>query len=261
MRGAAHPARLWPLAGGVLRSLPGEGLALVNDAGALVFRVKLPGGAPTAAAALEDALLVAAGSGSLLGLDRADGRVLWKRRCKAQAIVLCGSRALVLQEGALACLDAQGEPAWEQQLPAVIPPVIAEGNALLLAGGSALSFSLADGRPRPPIALPWARHLAVCDEDGAVIATGDGGAASRLDSKRWSVPADGPTPAMPALIERGVALLHRSATELFDAAEGLPLAHLPPARAATLAADLSCALLHGDGEISVHRLTTHLSVL
>jgi outer membrane protein assembly factor BamB len=235
----------------------------VNDAGALVFRVKLPGGAPTAAAAFDDALLVAAGSGSLLGLDRADGRVLWKRRCKAQAIVRCGGRALVLEESALVCLDAQGEPVWEQELPAAAatPPIVVEGNALLLAGGAALSFSLADGRPRAPIALPWARHLAACDEDGAVIATGDGGAAARLDSKRWSVPADGPAPALPALVDRGVVLLHRSATALYDAAEGLPLAHLPSARAATLAADLSCALLHGDGEISMHRLTTHLSVL
>jgi hypothetical protein len=263
MRGAAHLARLWPFGGGVLRSLPGEGLAFVNDAGALVFRVKLPGGAPTAAAAFDDALLVAAGSGSLLAVDRADGRVLWKRRCRAQAIVRCGGRALVLEEGALVCLDAQGEPAWEQELPAAAatPPIIVEGNALLLAGGAALSFSLADGRPRAPIALPWARHLAACDEDGAVIATGDGGAAARLDSKRWSVPADGPAPALPALVDRGVVLLHRSSTALYDAAEGLPLAHLPSARAATLAADLSCALLHGDGEISMHRLTTHLSVL
>jgi hypothetical protein len=82
----------------------------------------------------------------------------------------------------------------------------------------------------------------------------------RLDGrKRWSI-APGGGAAGPALLRRGVLLLHREGTELYDAAEGLPLARLPAARAAALGPDLSCALLEG-GEVSLHRLATHLSVL
>jgi len=46
LRGAGHPARLWALQAGVLRSMPGEGLASISETGALRFRKKLPGGAP-----------------------------------------------------------------------------------------------------------------------------------------------------------------------------------------------------------------------
>ena len=46
----------------------------------------------------------------------------------------------------------------------------------------------------------------------------------------------------------------------FAQAEGLPLAQLPPARAAALGMDLSCALIQDD-MVSLHRLATHLSLL
>jgi hypothetical protein len=138
--------------------------------------------------------------------------------------------------------------------------VLAEAGALLLAGGSLLSFALADGAPRAPVALPWARHLSVCEDPEILFATGEGGAAARLDGKRWSLPAEDGAQAAPAALQRGVVLLRRAKTCLYDAAEGMPLALLPPARAASLAADLSCALLL-EGEVAVHRLATHLSVL
>jgi hypothetical protein len=289
MRGAAHPARLWTLATGVLRSLPGEGLALVTDAGTLAFRAKLPGGAPREVAAVDRVLVAALASGSLAGIDPADGRLLWKRRCKASALHACGARALVLSEGALSCIDAQsGEPVWESEVPGEVRALaVAEGCALLLAHGELLSFALATGTPGAAVAVPWARHLTVGDEPETVVATGDDGAAARfepnafgpralgshafavdapgplpsgLGPRAWSLPPETGAPSAPAQLQRGVVLLQRALPSLHDAAEGFLLAELSEARAAVLAPDLSIALLH-ERELSVHRLTTHLSVL
>ena len=228
LRGAAHPARLWALTSGVLRSLPGEGLAMVSDAGALAFRVKLPGGAPEEIALISGVLVTALASGSLAGLDPADGRVLWKRRCKAAAVRACGTRALVLSGRSLSCVDPHaGTPMWEADLPAGVRELtIAEGAALLLGDGSVLSFSLADGAPRPPLPLPWARRLSA-GKEGPILATGDGGAAMRLDGKRWSLPSSGDAPAAPALLQRGVVLVRGAHTFLYNADDGLPLAQLP----------------------------------
>jgi outer membrane protein assembly factor BamB len=261
IRGAVHPGRLWALPSAVLRALPGEGLALVNDSGTLGFRVKLPGGAPEEAALASGVLLVALPSGLLAGLDPEDGRVLWKRRLRASAIVACGARGLVLSAGSLACIEPEsGRPNWQRELPADAGEVsVHEGAVFLLGGGEVLSFSLREGAPRAVLKLPWAEQL-VAEDDGALIAAGAGGAAMRLDGrKRWSLTASGVAPAA-AILRRGILLLHRTETELYDAAEGLPVAQLPPARAAALGADLSCALVH-DGAVSLHRLATHLSLI
>jgi outer membrane protein assembly factor BamB len=223
LRGALHPSRLWAIEGGVLRALPEEGLALVKDGGALGFRARLPGGAPVAAALVEGVVVAALASGSIAGLDAGEGRVLWKLRHRASAIVPFESRALLVGEGWLACLES-GKMVWERE-------------------------------------LPWLRELAVSEE--IIVATGAGGAAARLDEKGavlWSLPAEGDAPAAPALLQREVVLLRRAQICLHDAAEGLPIAQLPPARGAALAPDLSCALLQGD-EIVLYRLATHLSVL
>ena len=130
---------------------------------------------------------------------------------------------------------------------------------MLLGGGRALSFSAADGAPRGPLELPWADAL-VAEDEGALIAAGPGGAAMRLDGrKRWAVAAVSDARAQ-ALLRHGVVLLQRGPVELYDAGEGLLLAQLPPARAAALAPDLSCALVH-DRSVSLHRLATHLSLV
>src|SRR5205807_14106 len=94
------------------------GLALVGDSGGLVFRARLPGGAPLDVALVEGVLVAALASGSLAGLDKSDGRVLWKRRCKPRSLLASGARALALCEGALACVDAAGAVVWEQPLDA-----------------------------------------------------------------------------------------------------------------------------------------------
>ncbi len=246
MRGAAHPARLWALPGGVARSLPGEGLALVNDAGTLSFRARLPGGAPSELVAVDRVLVAALGTGFLAGLDPADARILWKRRLQVSALQAVGGRALVLREQLLACIDPHdGATVWERDLPPGAGGLtISAGNAFLLAGGTLLSFALADGAPRSALPLPWARHLTACDDPEMLFATGDGA-------------------SVPAQAQRGIVLVQRSQPALYDASEGLLVAQLPPARAAVLAPDFSCALLEDatGGDISVHRLTTHLSVV
>src|SRR5205085_12671944 len=134
LRGAAHPATLWPVASGVLRGLPGEGLALVKDGGALAFRARLPGGAPLAAAQIEEEIVAVLASGSIAGLDPTDGRILWKRACKASSMLPLDSRALLVCKGGLACLEA-GAIAWEKNLPWIRDLALSEDGEILIASG------------------------------------------------------------------------------------------------------------------------------
>ena len=225
LRGAAHPCRLWPIDGGVLRSLPGEGLALVKDGGALGFRIRLAGGAPLSAALLEGEIVAALASGSIAGLDAGDGKALWKLRHRTQAILPFDSGVLLLRAASAAYFEpGKHKIAWERELP--------------LQG-----------------------ELAVYDD--VIIVAGAGGAATRLDENfapLWTLSAEGNAPAVPAVLQREVVLLQRGEICLHDAAEGLLIARFPSARAAALGPDLSCALLH-ESEISFHRLAAHLSVL
>jgi putative pyrroloquinoline-quinone binding quinoprotein len=262
LRGAAQPARLWGLSSGVLRGLPGEGLARVGDDGALTFRARLPGGEPQEVASAGRVIVASLGSGLLAGLDPADGRVLWRRKLRASALVGCGGRVLALSRGWLSWLDPEsGKPGWEAPMPYDAHSLaVHDSAAFVLAGGDILSVSLPDGTARPALHEPWAQVLAA-EEDGALIATGAGGAASRLDgSRRWSVTAQGTEPARPALVQRGIVALPLGGTALHNAADGVLLARLPAARAAALGPDLCCVLL-GEREVSLHRLATHLSLL
>jgi outer membrane protein assembly factor BamB len=260
LRGARPAGRLWALPAGVVRSLPGEGLAQVADSGELAFRTKLPGGAPEHVALASGVLLAATSSGLLVGLGE-DGSLLWKRGARTASILACGSRALVLSTGALQSIDpASGKAIWEREVPEDAGElVVHEGAAVLLGAGEVLAFSAVDGAPRPRISVPWAEQL-VADEDGPLIAAANGGAAMRLDGrKRWSVSPAGDS-AAPAQVHRGIVLLQRTRTELYDAGEGLLVAELEAAQTAALGPDLSCALLQ-DGAVSLHRLATHLSLV
>jgi len=120
---------------------------------------------------------------------------------------------------------------------------------------------LAYGTERQRREIEDPRHVALlAEEDGALIAAGTGGAAARLDGRKpWSIHGHGDAVSF-ALLRRGVLLLQRDGTELYDAGEGLQVGRLPAARDAALGEDLSCVLLH-DGAVSVHRLTTHLSLV
>jgi PQQ-like domain len=261
LRGAQAGGRLWALPSGIVRALPDEGLALVADSGTLAFRTKLPGGAPEHVAIASGVILASTSSGLMMAFAE-DGSALWKRRTRSNAILVCGSRALVLSAGALECIDpATGKAIWERELPDDARGlVVHDGAAVLLGGGQALAFSAGDGAPRAPISVPWAEQL-VADEDGVLIAAARGGAAMRLDGrKRWSVGGAGESTAM-AQVHRGIVLVQRARTELYDAAEGLLVAELEPADTAFLGADLSCALAQEDGVLSLHRLATHLSLM
>ncbi|HEX4383034.1 MAG TPA: PQQ-binding-like beta-propeller repeat protein [Myxococcales bacterium] len=271
LRGAAGPGQLWPLSKGVLRGLPGEGLAFVDDAGALGFRVKLPGGAPKCAVEAPPALVVALPA-FCMGLDKADGAVLWKRRAAVRELIQCGPHVLLLEAalpargGALeaakklACLDPRtGKVLFQAPVPQDAHSLRLDADAvMLIAAGQVLAFSLHDLSPRPARELPWVEHLALEHDPDSIIATGAGGAAQRLDGKRWTIEPDG-GPSRPARQRRGVVLLSRTRNELRELASGLPLASLP-AGEALLCDDLACAI-RTDGQLVLHRLATHLSLL
>ncbi|HYS07870.1 MAG TPA: PQQ-binding-like beta-propeller repeat protein [Myxococcales bacterium] len=260
LRGAAREGRLWALSSAVVRAIPEEGLALVTDAGTLAFRAKLPGH-PEQLAFASGVLLAALPAGLLTGLD-ADGKVIWKRRLRVSELLACGGRALVLSARGLACVEPEtGKAVWEREVPDDARGLtLHEGAAVLIGGGSVRSYAAANGAERAPIEVPWADTL-VAEEEGPLVAAGPGGAAMRIDGrKRWMIPASGGGAATSAVMRRGVLLLLRAQVELYDAAEGLLLAQLPAARAAALGADLSCALID-DESVSLHRLTTHLSLI
>lgn len=261
LRGAGPSGPLWAAPGGVARALEDEGLAFINDSGSQTFRVRLPGGAPRHLAFAPEAIVAALRAGMVAGLDPADGRILWKRRLRLRELLACGSRVLALSRGALACLDpATGKTSWEAEAPEDATGLtVADASAHLIGGGAVRSYSLADGAARGAVELPWARHL-LAEEDGLLLATGAGGAAARLDGKRWTLPGAGDAPAEPALLQRGAVLLRGSATSVHNAPDGLPLATLPRSRDAVLWPDLSCALLLED-EVAVHRMSMHLSLL
>jgi hypothetical protein len=262
LRGAAHPARIWLLAKGVLRDLPGEGVALVDDSGTLRFRAKLPGGTPgepLCVVETRDAIVVATSS-IVAGLDPSDGALLWKRRARVRELVACGAQVLALEEAALSCMAAQsGKVLHRAAAPEGSHGLRAlSDSALVVAPGAVLSFSLRDLAPGPQRELPWVSHLIAAHEPDSAVATGEGGAAARLDGRRWTVDPDG-GPASPAQERRGVVLLSRRNNELYELESGLLLASLPPGEA-TLCEDLSCAILDG-GTLTVHRLVTHLAVI
>src|SRR2546422_308860 len=183
----------------------------------------------------------------------------------------CGSmRCAVKCAGSAACAGRGSRPGYGRSPRACYGPCRAKGSrwsATRVRWSSARSSpaarrttcSLGGGERRSRFELGWARHL-LSDEDGALIAVGPGGAAMRLDGrKRWSIDGAGDASAA-GVLRRGVLLLQRGPTELYDAADGLLVAQLPAARAAALGADLCCALLHEDA-VSLHKLATHLSVV
>jgi outer membrane protein assembly factor BamB len=259
LRGGAHPAKLWPLSRGVLRGLPGEGVALVDEAGVLRFRTKLPGGEPLCAVEARDALVLGQ-KGFCVGLDAAFGAVLWKRRASVRELVACGQNVLLLESASLVCLaPGTGKVHVRTAVPSQSHGLRIHGDAaVLLTPSGMLSLSLQTLAVRKEHELPWARHLCAENEPDSLIVTGEGGAAVSLQGKKWSVEPDGSRGA-PAQQRRGVVLLSRKANELYALDSGLPLASLP-AGEAVLCDDLSCLIQSGSA-LSSHRLVTHLALL
>jgi|GEM_PF-1474947 len=286
MRATALPdqrVQLWPVPGGVLRALPGEGLAQVSSAGTLGFRVKLPGGAPEHALACEGVLLLGLSTGSLCALDPSDGRVLWKRKLGARILALqapspgSSAGALALSAASdgrltLALLDcASGVARWESSFQgSAESALVALGDRVVVQEGPLLhALSLHDGAARNSFTLPWTRDttLSAADDDELslhLLATGPGGASLRLDERlvpRWRIAAEGEEPLVPAL-GPGLLLLPRGGfTTVFDTREGLPVAQLPASTLQLIGRDLSVALLDLHGRLCLQQLATHLSVL
>ena len=259
LRGAPHPAKLWPLSRGVLRGVPGEGVALVDEAGVLRFRVKLPGGEPACAIETREALVLGQ-KGFCVGVDPTDGAVLWKRRMALRELVACGPHVLLLESTSLVCLTpGTGKVVLRAAVPAECHGLRIHADAAhLVAPGAVLSLSLQTLAVRKEHPLPWARHLAADHEPDSLIATGDGGAAASLSRKRWSIESDG-SPPLPAQQRRGVVLLSRRLNELYALDSGLLLASLPKGDA-ILCDDLSCLIRDGE-TLSAHRLVSHLALL
>jgi outer membrane protein assembly factor BamB len=298
IRGPA--ASLHKVSGGVVCALDDGAWALVSGEGRVVSRGVLPE-APSAVHRCEDALIFSLSSGLVLGKRVQDGAAIFRRRAgeRLDGAMLHGGLLLCLVRGRseararkpwvrlLVGLDAAtGARAWERPLAGAADPrsLVAFGDRVaLLCGGNVLALRARDGAPRFTAPLGTddfqGAFLAVADElDGGgraqarsqrgpgLIVAGRGGAALRLDERGgrvWSLPPEGEAKALAPLVARGVVLLAREGTSLYDAAEGLPLVRLTEVApcAAALSADLTVALLDASGALHLHRLAAHLSVV
>jgi hypothetical protein len=218
-------------------------------------------------------VILCAGASAVAALDARDGSLLWKRRAGGEALALAAApgRALVLAKerrgGArLAALAPHsGKLLWERPLPGGSELLLAYDAVLVPHGRTVLAARLADGTVRFTARLDFDPVRLGCGEDG-VVATGPGGAAARIDERGalpWMLPPEGDAPAVPALVQRAVVLLARDGASLYDLGEGLLVASLGEAAplCSTLGADLSAAICDARGEVSLHRLATHLSVV
>ena len=268
-------AELWALPGGVIRAST-SGLERFSDAGTQAWRSRLPGGAPTEAIHAEG-VLACAGRGVLTALDAADGRPLWKRRARVLALASSPGRLVALCGGArpanlLIAIDPHsGRVLWERPLPQGSEAALCvwTDSALIVSGERRRELTaarLGDGTRRFSTALPFPGHALLVADEQALIATGPGGAAARIDERgriAWQLEPEGDSPAERALLQRGVALLRRGGVLLCETASGHELARLAsgPPKLAAVADDMSVALLDEDDVLSFHRLATHLSVV
>ena len=148
------------------------------------------------------------------------------------------------------------------------------GGAAITSAGVVSHRAVGGGR-RWAVPLPWGplgQLLAVDELDESkltgplLLAAGPGGALAMLDQAGtllWQLEADGTAvPSLPQLV-RGVAITAASGLRLCDALGGVQVAQVGGPRAPALwasAPDLTLALCEG-GELAVHRLATHLSLV
>jgi len=252
------------------------GLERFSDAGTRSWRSRVPGGTPTDVLHGEG-VLACVGRGVLAALDAADGRLLWKRGARVLALASAPGRLLALcgavrPSHVLIALDpCSGRVIWERPLPDGSESALSVwSDSVLIVSGDRrreLTFArLADGTRRFSASLPFPGHALLGADEQALIATGPGGAAARIDERgrvAWHLEPEGDAPAERALLQRGVVLLRRGGVALCEAASGQELARLAsePPKAAAVADDLSVALLDEDDGLSLHRLATHLSVI
>jgi len=160
---------------------------------------------------------------------------------------------------------------WERPLPDGSEAALClwSESALIVSGERRRELTaarLADGTRRFSVGLPFPGHALLGADEQALIATGPGGAAARIDERgrvAWHLEPEGDAPAERALLQRGVALLRRGGVVLCEAGSGHELARLAaePPKVAAVADDMSVALLDDDDILALHRLATHLSVI
>ena len=218
-----------------------------------------------------------AGRGTLAAVDAAEGRLLWKRRARVLALAAAPGRLVALCGGVrpanlmLALDPHSGRVLWERPiLDGSDATLCLWSDAALIVSGdrrrAVTAARLADGTRRFSISLPFAGRALLAGDEQVLIATGPGGAAARIDERgrvAWQLEPDGDSPAETALLQRGVALLHRRGALLCDAAAGHELALLASEtpKLAAIADDMTVALVDQDDRLSVHRLATHLSIV
>jgi PQQ-like domain len=274
-RRTSAATELWPVPGGVVSAAP-AGLERFSDAGTRSWRSRVPGGTPTEVLQAEG-VLACVGRGVLATLDAADGRLLWKRRARVLALAAAPGRLLALcgavrPAHVLIALDpCSGRVVWERPLPDGSEAALSSwsDSALIVSGDRRreVTFArLADGTRRFSPSLPFPGHALLAADEQALIATGPGGAAARIDERgrvAWHLEPEGDAPSERALLQRGVVLLRRGGVVLCEAGSGHELARLAsePPKVAAVADDMSVDLLDEDDVLSLHRLAMHLSVV
>ena len=248
--------------------------------GATAWRFAAPGAARTWAVAFGPVLVVGSDSGFLHGLD-AEGRLLWRVRGPGPLLrvpAAWGGTCLALCEtasgSALLAVDAAtgvrrfeaplelvptGAPArWGSRL--LVPGTVAGDPAVtVLERGGEPAWTSAPPLTGAPEAIAAGGLLVVRDAVGGLVALDRDGRA------RWARPAPeaawrGPRPlalSRETLVVAGdgIACHALDTGEIVGALPGVSAAHL------VVDGDLVVSSLDLDGQLTVHRLGTHLSVV
>ncbi len=269
--------------------LSGGPLALVESgavtgieprSGATAWRFAAPGASRTWAASFGRVLVVGSDSGFLHGLD-AQGRLLWRVRAPgpllrapaawgATCLALCetasGSALLAIDAGTgvrrfeapLELLPAGAPLRWGSRL--VVPGTVAGDPALtVLERGGDPAWTAAPPLAGAPDAVAAGSLLVVRDAEGGLVAL------DRDGRPRWSRPAPeaawrGPRPlafSRETLVVAGdgIACHALETGEIVGALPGVSAAHL------AVDADLVVTALDLDGQLTLHRVGGHLSVV
>lgn len=250
------------------------------DTGATVWHFAAPGASRSWATVFGGVLVTGSDSGFLHGID-AEGRLLWRvrgpgpivrapagwgRLCLALCETASGTALLAVDaatgvrrfEAPLELMPTGGPVAWGRRL-AVAGTVAGDPAVTILDASGAPAWTFAPALSGALAVLPAGPLLVVRDAGGALLALGRDGRT------RWSRPA-------PESSSRGPRPLAASRDTLVVAGDGLSfhgretgelLGALPGVSATRLAVDgaLTVAALDLDGLVTVHRLSTHLSVV
>lgn len=259
---------------------PGAVTGIDPTSGATAWRFPVPGASRTWATAFGPVLVIGSDTGFLHGLD-AEGRLVWRVRAPGpllRAQAAWGATCLALSEtasgSALLAVDAgtgvrrfeaplelvpAGAPLrWGSRL--VVPGTVAGDPAVtVLERGGEPAWTAAPPLAGAPDAVAAGAVLVVRDAEGGLVAL------ERDGRPRWFRPAPesawrGPRPlafSRETLIVAGDGIAcHAPETgEIVGALPGVSAAHL------AVDAELVVSALDLDGQLTVHRLGTHLSVV